>query len=67
MDVPPKRRTVIFIVRVWAEYLSEQSLCWRGVIEMVGKGRKKQFSHLEDIVEFIRKQTSAQINTEDKP
>ncbi len=59
-----KRRTVIFIVRVWAEYLSEQPLRWQGVIEMAGTGQKIHFSHLEEIAEIIQKHTKLLMDKE---
>jgi hypothetical protein len=66
MNTPVKRRTVICIVRVWAEYLNEPPPRWCGVIEMVGSGHQIHFSQLDEIVDFIRKQTMIQIDTEDK-
>jgi hypothetical protein len=66
VSAPLKRRTVIYIVRVWAEYLSEQPPRWCGVIETVGIEHKLHFSQLDEIADFIRKQTNIQINVEDK-
>ena len=66
MNAPLKRRTVIYIVRVWAEYLSEPPPHWCGVIEMVGSKHKIHFSQLDEIADFIRIQTNIQINVEDK-
>jgi len=61
-----QRRTVIFIVRVWAEYLNEQPPGWRGVLEQVANGRKLNFTNLDELIELIRKQTLEQTKTEGK-
>jgi hypothetical protein len=67
MSALAKRRTVVFIVRVWAEYLNAQSPSWRGVLEEVESGQKTPFTHLDEIAEIIRQQTNFLIKTEDKP
>ena len=66
MSTPEKRRTVVFIVRVWAEYLRAQPPVWRGVLEGIESGRKIPFTHLDDIAEIIRQQTHSLIETEDE-
>jgi len=64
---PAQRRTVVFIVRVWAEYLRAQPPGWRGVLEAVESGRKTPFTNLEEIAEIIRQQTQSTLETEDEP
>ena len=66
MSATPKRRTVTYIVRIWAEYLTEQPPRWYGVIEIVSSGHKKHFSELDEISDFIHEQTTMQIRTEDQ-
>jgi len=61
-----KPHTITFIVRVWAEYLNEAPPRWRGELNRVGNEQKVHFSQLDEITDFIRKQTMIQINTEDK-
>lgn len=67
MSTPTARRTVVFIVRVWAEYLHAQPPGWRGVLEAVENGQKTPFTHLEAIAEIIRQQTHTLLETEDEP
>ena len=47
------RRTVIFIVRVWAEYLEETPPLWRGEIERADTGEVKPFETLEAMNDWI--------------
>lgn len=48
------RRTVIFIVRVWAEYLEETPPLWRGEIERADTREVKRFQTLEEVIEHVR-------------
>lgn len=54
MKYPPKRRTLTYIVRVWAEYLDGTHPRWCGEIEVAGCGEKVHFTNLEEITDFIR-------------
>lgn len=65
MSLPVQRRTVVFIVRVWAEYLHAQPSSWRGVLEGVESGQKTPFADLDEITEIIQQQTYSLIETED--
>jgi hypothetical protein len=47
------RRTVIFVVRVWAEYLEQTPPAWRGEIEHVGSGEAMRFGDVGTMLEFI--------------
>ena len=47
------RRTVTFIVRLWAEYLEQTPPTWRGEIEHVGSGEVKRFGNVDEMLEFI--------------
>jgi hypothetical protein len=53
MDNPLSRRTVVFVVRVWAEYLEQTPPAWRGEIEHVGMGEAMRFGDVGDLLEFI--------------
>ena len=66
MDAIPKRQTVTFIVRVWAEYLAEQPPRWYGMVEMVGNPQKSHFSRLNEIVDFIQEQSTTRNGMEDQ-
>lgn len=67
MSAPAPRRTVVFIVRVWAEYLCARPPGWRGVLEGVESGQKTPFTDLDEIAEIIRQQTQSTLETEDEP
>jgi hypothetical protein len=67
VSAPVSRRTVVFIVRVWAEYLHAQPPGWRGVLEGVESGQKTPFTDLDEITEIIRQQTNSLLETEDQP
>jgi hypothetical protein len=58
---------VVFIVRVWAEYLHAQPPGWRGVLEGVENGQKTPFTDLDEITEIIQQQTYSLLETEDEP
>ncbi len=66
MKTFPQRQTVTFIVRIWAEYLENQSPSWRGVIEFVTGGEKIHFADLNQMAEFIREETRLSIKKEHK-
>jgi len=63
------RRTVTFVVRLWAEYLGQTPPVWRGEIERVGSSdwsdevervssvRRWTFGDLDELVDFMRRQT----------
>ena len=67
MSASVSRRTVVFIVRVWAEYLQAQPPGWRGVLEGVENGQKTPFTDLDEITEIIQQQTYSLLETEDEP
>ncbi|MBC8248501.1 MAG: hypothetical protein H8E90_02380 [Anaerolineales bacterium] len=53
MSDPLPRRTMTFVVRLWAEYLEQTPPAWRGEIEDVGSGEKAYFQEAADVVRFI--------------
>ena len=63
---PKSRRTVTYIVRIWAEYLEESPPRWCGVVEPVGDGEKIHFTHLHQIVELIQQKTHYLIKKENE-
>jgi hypothetical protein len=55
------RRTETFIVRIWAEYLEQQTPpAWRGEIEHVGDAEVMHFIGLDELCEHVRRYTKAQ-------
>lgn len=53
MDNPLSRRTVVFVVRIWAEYLEQASPAWRGEIEHVESGAAMRFGDVGTMLEFL--------------
>jgi len=49
------RHTVIFVVRLWAEYLEQTPPAWRGEVEHVQNGEKIAFRDLATLVAFIER------------
>ncbi len=64
MSNPLQRRTISFVVRVWAEYLYQQPPSWRGSIEMCDQEEKIAFSSLEEMSRIIQRVTHLEIDTE---
>jgi hypothetical protein len=54
MDNSLSRRTVVFVVRVWAEYLEQAPPAWRGEIEHVGSGEAMRFGDVGTMLEFLQ-------------
>ena len=57
MNTFPKRQTMTFIVRVWAEYIENQPQSWRGEVESVTGGGKTHFANLTQMAAFIQAET----------
>lgn len=53
MTDPLARRTVVFVIRMWAEYLQETPPYWRGEIECVDSGEKIYFRNPQEIEKFL--------------
>jgi hypothetical protein len=49
-----RRRTEIFVVRLWAEYLEQSPPAWRGEIEHVGSKEVMHFRSLKEMIDWIR-------------
>jgi hypothetical protein len=64
MKNPCERHTVVFIVRLWAEYLNQQPPSWRGVIEGREPGKATPFTSLEDLTTIIQEKTIIQSKME---
>jgi hypothetical protein len=65
MNTPLDRQTLVFIVRIWAEYLKEQPPCWRGVVELVDQGETVPFNNVVEMAEVIKQNTILEFNIED--
>jgi hypothetical protein len=52
----------VFIVRVWAEYLSDQPPCWRGVVEGREPGELNPFTSIEEMAQIIRQKSISESN-----
>ena len=61
MNRSHKRHTIVFIVRVWAEFLNEQTPSWRGVIEGHQPGEKTPFTSLNELNEIIQRKTQQEL------
>jgi hypothetical protein len=64
MKNPCERHTVVFIVRLWAEYLNQQPPAWRGVIEGSEPGEVTPFINLDEMNEIIKNKTMTEIDLE---
>ncbi len=53
MTDPLQRHTILFVVRVWAEYLVQEPPSWRGEIVLLPDGAAETFAALPDITTFI--------------
>lgn len=56
------RRTVIFIVRVWAEYVEQTPPAWRGEIERVESKEVIRFSDLGEMEATVQRCVLAQLS-----
>lgn len=65
MNNPIKRRTCVYVVRIWAEYLNEQPPCWRGTIEGREPGERSAFTSLEEMRDMIEQKTLSVIHIEE--
>jgi hypothetical protein len=66
MNFSPKRKTLTFIVRIWAEYLNEQPPRWCGVIEPVGFAEKIHFTNQDEIIDLIQQKTYQKLKKENE-
>jgi hypothetical protein len=66
MSFSKKQRTVVYIVRIWAEYLDESPPQWRGVIAPIGEAKSIHFSTLDEMIDLIQKKTQSLIEKENK-
>lgn len=54
MQSPLDRKTTIFVVRVWQEYLRNQDSAIRGEIENVASQKKHYFSTIQELQKIIQ-------------
>ena len=64
MTAPLHRQTVVFIVRVWAEYLNDQPPCWRGVIEGREPGELNPFTSIEEMTQIIQQKAFSETGSD---
>jgi len=55
------RRTVIFIVRVWAEYLEQTPPVWRGEVEDVESKEVTRFQTLDEVTDHLQLKVAEQL------
>ena len=51
----PPRRTEVFVLQVWAEYLDQTPPVWRGEIEYVGRREMVRFDDVDEMLECARR------------
>lgn len=49
-----ERKTIIFVVRVWQEYLRNQESAVRGEVENVTNHKKQYFSTIQELQKIIQ-------------
>jgi hypothetical protein len=54
------RCTVVYIVRLWTEYLARTPPLWRGEIERADTKEVKRFQTLEEVTEYLQQNAEAQ-------
>ena len=59
-----RRRTVSFVVRVWAEYQVRTPASCYGEVECLNSGEKHHFRDWQEIVLFIERQTAMVVTRE---
>jgi len=60
------RRTVTFVIRIWAEYLEQTPPVWRGEIECVGSDVKAYVRELADVLSFIMERALGMASQDEK-
>jgi hypothetical protein len=62
MSRPLARRTVTFIVRVWAEYLEQSPPLWRGEVQVAATREVLHFQSREELISCLERCTSRKGN-----
>ncbi|PKO08784.1 MAG: hypothetical protein CVU40_13360 [Chloroflexi bacterium HGW-Chloroflexi-2] len=55
MPTPLQRETLIFIVRVWKEYLKSPQPQMRGEVEVVNSKEKQYFADLDELENLLKR------------
>jgi len=55
MPAPLQRETLIFIVRVWKEYLKSPNSKMRGEVEVVNSKEKQYFADLDELENLLKR------------
>jgi len=66
MEKSLERKTALFIVRLWTEYLQRDPPAFRGEIEHVISKQKYYFINTEELNQFLLKITQNQIRLHEK-
>lgn len=51
-----RRKTAVFVIRIWAEYLQTHPPIWRGEVSQVQTGESVYFSSLAELCRFLEAQ-----------
>ncbi len=51
-----ERKTAVFVIRIWAEYLQAQPPVWRGEVRQALTGESVYFSSLAELWQFLEAQ-----------
>ncbi len=62
MNLTTKRHTIVFVIRLWAEYLNEDPCAWRGTLSGVEPMDDVPFASLEELKALIMEQAYGQLN-----
>ena len=65
IDVPTRPQH-LFIVRMWSESDSPDSIHWRGSVEHIASGQKFYFTSVRDLDDFITLQLNTSIQSASK-
>lgn len=61
-----QRKTAVFVIRIWAEYLQEQPPLWRGEARQVLTGESAYFRSLAELWQFLETEALAAANLTEK-
>jgi hypothetical protein len=64
MKSPLNRKTIIFVVRVWQEYLRDQDSAVRGEVENVTSQKKHYFSTVQELQKIIQEDCQQDLHQE---
>lgn len=62
MNLTTKRHTIVFVIRLWAEYLSENPCAWRGTLSGIEPKDDVPFASLEEMNALLMEKAYGQLN-----